>query len=50
MASVTPRSVTCQNFNGCQGSSGTCRVWQVVLPAQVASSNRCEHWTNSSKS
>ena len=42
---TTPRCINCQNFNGCQGGNGICRVWQVVLPAQVASINRCEHWT-----
>lgn len=39
------RYINYQNFNGCMGSNGICRIWQVLLPAQVAPCNRCEHWT-----
>jgi hypothetical protein len=45
MPPVLPRCINCQNFSGCNGTAGVCRVWQALLPTQVASSNRCEHWT-----
>ena len=45
MPSVLPRRINCQNFCGCNGTAGVCRVWQALLPTQVASNNRCGHWT-----
>jgi len=48
MPTTSARCVNCQNFHGCQRGSGICRVWQALLPIQVASSNRCEHWTAAS--
>lgn len=48
MPSVLPRCINCRNFCGCHGTAGVCRVWQALLPTQVAASNRCEHWTAAS--
>jgi hypothetical protein len=45
MSPVLPRCINCQNFSGCKGKVGVCRVWQALLPPQVAATNCCEHWT-----
>ena len=34
MASLAPRCVNCQNFNGRKGSNSICKVWRVLYCAR----------------